>query len=525
MTSDPLTPVFSHAYTETGYLPENFLPEFLDLVIWGHEHECLIEPRYNPEMSFHVMQPGSSVATSLMPGEAVSKHVAILSITGKEFKSEPIRLKTVRPFVMREIVLQDDRHMCAIAKKDDNRPEITRHLMAIVHDMIKEAEQGWVDQHEGDEEDETPKPPLPLIRLRVEYTAPEGGRFDCENPQRFSNRFVGKVANVNDVVQFHRKKVAAARKTKEQPQMPEESIMAQLNIDSVKVEKLVREFLTAQSLTILPQNSFGDAVSQFVDKDDKHAMEAFVNESLGGQVKHLLTLNGAQEEDEITTAMEDYKAKLEELFTQGHLKRSKKPKKKPKPAGWDSDMNGAWSDEAAAILRDSEGEVVSDDEEDESLGSSVPKAKSTRGKGKTAATSSRKMTAALKKAAPAKKTSARSKRKEPSEDEDEEEDDDVIMIDDDDDDEEEDDALFVKQSKKAATVKAAPKRAASPPKRKAPARSAAKPAASKQSTLNFSQPAAASQPRQAATAGTRSRRVQEPVCVLPFLPFQILDTS
>jgi double-strand break repair protein MRE11 len=31
-----------HAYSETGYLPENFLPEFLDLVIWGHEHECLI---------------------------------------------------------------------------------------------------------------------------------------------------------------------------------------------------------------------------------------------------------------------------------------------------------------------------------------------------------------------------------------------------------------------------------------------------------------------------------------------------
>ncbi|GAB7350667.1 hypothetical protein MBLNU459_g1232t1 [Dothideomycetes sp. NU459] len=502
-----------HAYTETGYLPENFLPEFLDLVIWGHEHECLIEPRYNPEMSFHVMQPGSSVATSLMPGEAVPKHVSILSITGKEFKSESIRLKSVRPFVMKEIVLQDDRRMRAIAKKDDNRPEITRYLIAIVESMIEEAKQGWRDQHEGEENEdgEAEQCPAPLIRLRVEYTAPEGGRFDCENPQRFSNRFVSKVANVNDVVQFHRKKVTAARKTKEQPEMPEESVMAQLSIDSVKVEKLVREFLTAQSLTILPQNSFGDAVSQFVDKDDKHAMEMFVNDSLVGQVKHLLNINGDgdHDEDEITEAMEEYKTKLEDLFAKGHLKRSRKAKKNPKPDNWDSDLNGAWSDDAAAIMRTSDGDVVDDEGEEEDTGSLAPKATSSRGRGKSATTSSRKMNTALKKAAPAKKPAARNKRKEPSEDEDEMDDDVVIMIDDED--EDEDDGLFVKQGNKKAPTKTVAKRAASPPKRTAQARSAApKSTAGKQSTLNFSQPPAVSQPRQAAAAGIRNRRIQEP---------------
>ncbi|KAK5012811.1 meiotic recombination, partial [Cryomyces antarcticus] len=281
-----------HAYTETGYLPENFLPEFLDLVIWGHEHECLINPRYNPEMSFHVMQPGSSVATSLMPGEAVPKHVAILSVTGKEFTSEPIRLKTVRPFVMKEIVLQDDRRLKEIAKKDSNRTEITRYLMTIVENLIEDAKAGWLEVQDGHEHDEELEVPLPLIRLRVEYTAPDGGKFDCENPQRFSNRFVGKVANVNDVIQFYRKKAGAIRKAKDNTELPEESIMAQLSLDSVKVEKFVREFLTAQSLTILPQNSFGDAVSQYVDKDDKHAMEMFVNDSLSVQIKHLMEADG-----------------------------------------------------------------------------------------------------------------------------------------------------------------------------------------------------------------------------------------
>lgn len=88
----------------------------------------------------------------------------------------------------------------------------------------------------------------------------------------------------------------------------------------MKVEKLVKEFLTAQSLTILPQNSFGDAVTQFVDKDDKHAMEMFVNESLATQLKHLMDANDVDEE-EIANEMETYKTQLEELFASGQMKK------------------------------------------------------------------------------------------------------------------------------------------------------------------------------------------------------------
>lgn len=57
----------------TAYLPENFLHSFFDMVIWGHEHECLIDPVYNAEQGFYVVQPGSSVATSLCEGEAEPK--------------------------------------------------------------------------------------------------------------------------------------------------------------------------------------------------------------------------------------------------------------------------------------------------------------------------------------------------------------------------------------------------------------------------------------------------------------------
>ena len=461
----------SHAYTSTGYLPENFLPEFLDLVVWGHEHECLINPRYNPEMNFHVMQPGSSVATSLMPGEAVPKHVAVLSITGKEFKVDTIRLKTVRPFVMKEIVLAEDKKALAFAKKGDNRAALTRHLMDIIESMIEEAEAEWKAAQDDADQDEEEKAPLPLIRLRVEYSAPDGGNFDCENPQRFSNRFVGKVANVNDVVQFHRKKTGSSRKAQNGADMPEESVMAQLSIDSIKVERLVREFLTAQSLTILPQNSFGDAVSQFVDKDDKHAMEMFVEESLTSQIKHLMTVDDV-DEDEIMAAMDQNKSNLEKLFAAGLLKKAKRAKRKPRPENWDSEMDGEWSDQPAAIIHS--------DDEAEVAPMAPPTTTTAKGRGKAAAP--KKASAPAKKAAPAK--TGRGKKKIIEEESEEE---DVVMIDEGGD--EDESQLFVSQEPSTRTTKrSAPARKSVSPVKRAPARGTAA-ASQKQSKLNFSQPA------------------------------------
>ena len=165
-------------------------------------------------MSFHVMQPGSSVATSLVSGEAVPKHVAILTITGLDFRVDTRRLKSVRPFIMKEIVLSEERGVKALAKKENNRTEITRYLEGIVDGLIKEAKADWLHVQGDQDDDEEREVPLPLIRLRVEFSAPDGGRFEVENPQRFSNRFVGKVANLNDVVQFYRKKSSIASQLK-----------------------------------------------------------------------------------------------------------------------------------------------------------------------------------------------------------------------------------------------------------------------------------------------------------------------
>ena len=463
-------------------------------------------------MNFHVIQPGSSVATSLAVGEAVPKHVAVLSITGRDFKVDTIRLKTVRPFVMKEIILAEEKEAMRFAKKGNNRTDLTRFLEGIVHEMIKQANNEWEEAQGEEERDEDEAPPLPLIRLRVEYTAPEGGNFDCENPQRFSNRFVGKVANVNDVVQFHRKKARATKRAQNAADLPEEAMLASEELDTVKVEQLVREFLAAQSLTILPQNSFGDAVGQFVDKDDKHAMEHFVTENLKKQVDSLMKMDH-MDEDSIRDAMEEGKSHLEELFSSGAMSKIMKAKRKirPKPDGWDSEMDGEWADQFEAIIRsDAEDEDMDDD------ASVQPAETKARANGRAKAAPARKAAAPAKKGAAAKTTQG---KKKTVESESEEEDEDVVMVDSDNDEEDELDGAGEDESQSQLFVQPAPpprsrKPAAAPPAQKAapakrapPTRKNATQASGKQSQLSFSQQPGSTQTR--GKGSVTNKKVQE----------------
>ncbi|KAF3915453.1 hypothetical protein ABW21_db0200362 [Orbilia brochopaga] len=494
------------AHTETGYLPENFLQEFLDLVVWGHEHECLIEPRVNPEMGFSVVQPGSSVATSLCEGEAVAKHVGILSITGKEFHIDPIRLKTVRPFKMKEVVLYDNRAMQKIATKSENRTEVTNFLTKIVDQMIVDAKKEWVEgqMEAGGEAVAEDDVPLPLIRLRVEYTATDG-KFEVENPQRFSNRFVGKVANTHDVVQFYRKKVAPTRKANDGgvAEGDAEAILAQYGgaVENIRVENFVKEYLTAQSLNILPQNALGNAVGRYIDKGDIHAVEQFLKDSLDAQFKKVLEYN-VTDVDGIREAMTIEKSKLEELYEKGDFKskqRAAQRNKKQKPEDWDSDLDGKF-------ISDEDEDVDMLDEEE---AAPPPPPKATRGRGGSRAAATSRATATKK--APAKKATTASKGKGKKQVVSDDEEEEAELLDDDDDepdvqmhDDDEDDVVIIgsdedevmpqktttrsgRQAKAPAAPKTAAKPAAAtkraPAAKKAPAKKAA--ATARQTTLSF----------------------------------------
>ncbi|CEJ81844.1 Putative Double-strand break repair protein mus-23 [[Torrubiella] hemipterigena] len=460
-----------HAHTATSYLPENVLPDWLNLVVWGHEHECLIDPTRNPETGFHVMQPGSSVATSLVPGEAVQKQVAIVEITGKEFKTQNIPLKTVRPFVTKEVILRNDKRFKDLEKKKDNRQEVTRRLMEVVEEMIELANADWealqTDQEALEER------PLPLIRLKVEYTAPEGGLYECENPQRFSNRFVGRVANTNDVVYFYRKKTVQRKATAVTPTDAMDSLAD--SSDLVKVESLVQDFLSAQSLKVLPQGPLGEAVNQFVTKDDKHAMELFVSEHLSGQVRQMLGLES--DDEDLNSAMEIYRTRVEQQLNSGVHKPTIDRQRVllPQPATWDNDFDGNWEDEpnawtyapveSSAPLSTARTGTMPflDDDEDDTQPAAPPK-KPTRA------------TKAAPKRAPAKKAATTGKGRGRKVVEESEEEEDVVM------DSDEEEAAPPPPPPKTTRKAAAPK--AKPAPRAAATRASAR---SKQTTLTFSQ--------------------------------------
>jgi len=515
-----------HAYTESGYLPESFLPEFLDLIIWGHEHECKIEPETNTERGFKVIQPGSSVATSLCQPETVPKHVTILSITGKEFTHEPIRLKSVRPFVMKEVVLQEDRHMRKIGLEGgDNKAAVDRFCINHCDELIEQANAEWLElQQENDEEpDEELVPPLPLIRLRVEYTAPEGGSYIIDNPQRFSARYADRVANTHDVIQYHRKKAAGIRKPKEAIELPDAESMAQLNMDAIKIDELVKEFLTAQNLTILPQSAFGDAVQQFVQKDDKHAMEEFIMTTMGDQVDHLVNNDGDMEdEDAIAEMMEELKNRVEQKFEKGDRMARKRINRKPKPDGWDSDFDGHWEDDPDSVIRDDQDQDAMDvDNDDDDADSGAPsrttaaRGRGTRARGRggrtTAAGTTRKTATAAKKPAAKAPAKGRGKKKAatPSDEEEEEEANEVINLDDDDD---EEGGLFMTQE--SVPPKRAPAKRATAASTSSKTATTRKAAPSRQTQLSFNSqtPAASSRPSRAAgaRATASTRRLQEP---------------
>ncbi|KAI5820853.1 double-strand break repair protein mus-23 [Pyronema omphalodes] len=442
-------------HSETGYLPENFLEDFLDVVIWGHEHECLIEPRLNTEMNFHVIQPGSSVATSLCAGEAVPKHCGILSITGRDFHLEKIRLKTVRPFVYKEIILAEQKEMKNVWRKPNNRTTITQFLSEMVEELIEEAKEEWLSlQEESSQELEVP---LPLVRLRVEYSSPEGN-FEMENPQRFSSRFVGKVANSHDVVQFHRKKTSYKRIKTDNMEIDDEKLLEKLDndIQNITFKDLVGEFLEKATLEIIPVNGLSDAVGQFVNKDDKHATETFVDEARKACLTKMKEFDEL-DESKITDIVNAHKSYLEDQFSKGQLKIKKRNKKlKPKPDEWDSDIDGNWSDEPAAQIGPDD---VASDDEDGSTSARTTAATSGRGRGRgrgaRTTTTTRKPAATRK--TPAKRAPAKGKKK--AVDSDEEEEVDAMEIDDDDDEEEAPAPPPTRTIRKATVKKPAPKAA------------------------------------------------------------------
>jgi double-strand break repair protein MRE11 len=142
-----------------------------------------------------VLQPGSSVATSLSGGEAVEKKVILMEIMGDQYRTVPVPLHTTRPFIMSDVRLGDE-----LDPLDSSAAQIEDFLSEKVMELIAQAKADPRFQNAD-------RPSLPLIRLRVEHT----GFPRVTNSNKFGQKFVGKLANPEEILLFAKQKAQATK--------------------------------------------------------------------------------------------------------------------------------------------------------------------------------------------------------------------------------------------------------------------------------------------------------------------------
>ncbi|KAG8299014.1 Double-strand break repair protein mre11a [Homalodisca vitripennis] len=285
-----------------NYVPETAIDKFVDLVIWGHEHECRVDPELNPEQGFYVIQPGSPVATSLCEGEAVEKFVTILNIHKKEFNVEKIKLKTVRPFVMDSLNLSN----CTLNRTDGLlSDEVQLYLTERVEDLVRRSQ----DQLTGHRK----QPTLPLIRLRVTYSE----EMEYFNPIRFGQQFSDKVANPMDMILLKRER--KEKKVKSEDLLDKDAIRNTIDNDEEAVgdewgsraETVVERYFSeggdAKQLRVLSVRGLAEAVKRFIDKGDNDAISDITNYQIKKTIKYIQDKKIVADEDTVTEEIENFR--------------------------------------------------------------------------------------------------------------------------------------------------------------------------------------------------------------------------
>ncbi|KAL4619428.1 hypothetical protein ACB092_06G079000 [Castanea dentata] len=275
---------------------EHFLPRFLDFIVWGHEHECLVDPQEVPGMGFHITQPGSSVATSLIDGESKPKHVLLLEIKGNQYRPTKIPLTSVRPFEYTEIILKDEPD---IDPNDQN--SILEHLDKVVRNLIEKSSKKAINRSELK---------LPLVRIKVDYSG-----FMTINPQRFGQKYVGKVANPQDILIFSK----ASRKGRSDAKIDDSERLRPEELNQQNIEALVAE--NNLKMEILPVNDLDVALHNFVNKDDKMAFYSCLRYNLEETRNKI-----AKDADALKFEEEDLILKVGECLEERIKERSARPK-------------------------------------------------------------------------------------------------------------------------------------------------------------------------------------------------------
>ncbi|XP_054738689.1 double-strand break repair protein MRE11 [Anastrepha obliqua] len=283
-------------------IPEELLPDFLHLVVWGHEHDCHIEPQFNAKRNFYVSQPGSSVATSFAEGEALKKHVGLLEIHKTRFQMKPLPLQTIRPFVFDSVDLSQ---MIEELKLDEG--DVTNKVIAMAKERVEEMIAKAKEQLTGHPK----QPTLPLIRLRIIYSNEE----QVFNAIRFGQSYNEQVANPADMIHFKR----LIRRVKgEYSDADKDAIRGALDdiqIDTnseMKIENFIesyfKEIPAKRQLKVLTPKILSEICNRLVEKGDVNAAEGIIKHCKESALEHLMETLPA--DDEVEESLEAFNQKL-----------------------------------------------------------------------------------------------------------------------------------------------------------------------------------------------------------------------
>uniref|UniRef100_A0A5S6QRY4 Mre11_DNA_bind domain-containing protein n=1 Tax=Trichuris muris TaxID=70415 RepID=A0A5S6QRY4_TRIMR len=271
-------------HTLTNYIPKDFLPKFINLVIWGHEHPCLIDPELYDDM--YIMQPGSTIATSLAEGEAGRKYVSIVEVSDKTMRANKIELKTARLFYFTDL----NAEQMVPNRGAEVEVKLLQACVDYVESLISTAREDRLPS-------ESLRPELPLIRLRIHCSAD----YPTFNVKRFGHYFEDKIANPENVILFVKSRAQRSDVRLDRLAMESAAVRRALELQ-VHIEDVIKDYFKKadplHQMSLLSESSLREALRNYVYKYEANSLAESVHQQFAKAVQ-LLTKRGVRNAEEI----------------------------------------------------------------------------------------------------------------------------------------------------------------------------------------------------------------------------------
>lgn len=282
-------------HTENNYINDDSFPSWFDFILWGHEHECLVQPvrvELPDDDFYYICQPGSSVATSLCEGEAVPKHVGLLTVNSdSKFKFKKVKLQTVRPFHIATLTVSE------LIQKGCCEEANTEGVYKYVDDYI---ENTMLPEAEKQLTGHPLQPKLPLIRLKI-ITNEDWHMFDT---MPITIKFREKVANPTDIILFRKEKKYKSIKNESDRHNDLGDLLDDEGDDQdyrMNVQGTIKKLFQSKKfkMNMLSLAGLNEALGRCVDTNDDNAFGDIVQHQIAKQMEHLLTVDDDFTKDDV----------------------------------------------------------------------------------------------------------------------------------------------------------------------------------------------------------------------------------